>query len=268
MRFCVLGSGSKGNCTYVTSNNSAILIDAGFSGIEIERRLASIDVDITEIDAILVTHEHGDHARGVSVLSRRFQLPVFANLQTMQSSEKYFSKLHSFEQFATGTSFLLGDLKIHPFSISHDSAEPVGYTVSNGQNAFGYCTDTGMVSKLIQHRLSLCQGLVLECNHDLEMLKNGPYPIQVQQRVRSKTGHLAIPQTIEFLKDLYHAGLQKVVLAHISESNNSFELIQQSIDSLFTDLQDRAEENQIMFSVSLAAQDRVGDMVLLEDSSC
>lgn len=251
MRFCVLGSGSKGNCTYVASKGTAILIDAGFSGIEIERRLTQIGVDCSEIKAIIVTHEHGDHVKGVAVLSRRFHIPVYLNLGTEQAAGRYLEKLDSVQYFETGSSFSCGELQIHPFAISHDCSDPVGYTIKNGRAAFGYCTDTGILSKLIQYHLSACQGLVLECNHDLEMLKKGHYPVQVQQRVRSKSGHLANPQAIEFLTGLYNKDLRRVVLAHISESNNSWAIIKQCISKL--------PKGQ-PFEISLAAQNEVGGL--------
>lgn len=229
MRFCVLGSGSKGNCTYVESHGVGLLIDAGFSGAEIGRRLASVGVAIEQVRAILVTHEHGDHVSGVGVLSRRYQLPVYANTATQRAAGVYLEKLHAFIPFDTGSPFTLPPFTIHPFAISHDTADPVGFTLDDGQHSLGYCTDTGMVSRLIHHRLHRCQALVLECNHDLEMLKNGPYPMALQQRIRSKNGHLANPDSIAFLAGLLHDGLQHVVLAHISQSNNCYDRVRQEV---------------------------------------
>lgn len=262
MRFCVLGSGSKGNCTFVESGKTAVLIDAGFSGIEIERRLASIGGDISQISAILVTHEHGDHVKGVSILSRRHKIRVFVNQKTREAAGKLLENLHGFTCFSTGSSFQIDDLEVHPFSTSHDTVDPVGFTINDGKACLGYCTDTGMVSKLIHHHLSFCHGLVLECNHDLEMLKNGHYPVHVQQRVRSKKGHLANPQTLEVLKQLYHDGLEKVVLAHISESNNSSEIIGRIIDDFFSEM-DNALPQAPSLQISLANQEMVGEVMIL-----
>ncbi|MDD5759476.1 MAG: MBL fold metallo-hydrolase [Desulfobulbaceae bacterium] len=229
MRFCVLGSGSKGNCTYVESHGVGLLIDAGFSGVEIGRRLARVGVVIEQVRAILVTHEHGDHVSGVGVLSRKYHLPVYANAATQLAAGAYLEKLHTFIPFETGSSFTLSPFTIHPFAISHDTADPVGFTLDDGQHSLGYCTDTGMVSRLIHHRLHRCQALVLECNHDLEMLKNGPYPMALQQRIRSKNGHLANPDSLAFLESLLHDGLRHVVLAHISQSNNCYDLVRQEV---------------------------------------
>lgn len=251
MRFCVLGSGSKGNSTYVESHGVGLLIDAGFSGVEIGRRLASVGVAIERVQAILVTHEHGDHVAGVGVLSRKYQLPVYANAGTQLAAGAYLEKLHTFIPFATGASFTLSPFTIHPFAISHDTADPVGFTLDDGQQSLGYCTDTGMVSRLIHHRLHRCQALVLECNHDVEMLKNGPYPLALQQRIRSKNGHLANPEALAFIEGLLHDGLRHVVLAHISQSNNCYDKVRQEVS--------RSAISGP--KISLAFQERPGELI-------
>lgn len=253
MRFCVLGSGSQGNCTYVESGGAALLIDAGFSGIEIDRRLAAVGLDMARVQAILVTHEHRDHVSGVGVLSRKYGLPVHANQGTKAAAGAALDKLHAFSPFVTGTPFLLPPFTIHPFAISHDTADPVGFTIDDGHCAFGYCTDTGMVSRLVHHHLSRCQGIVLECNHDLAMLKNGPYPPLLKQRVRSQNGHLANPDAIAFVQGLIHDGLRHVVLAHISQSNNCHDLVRLEV------------ERQALCGpqISLAFQDRPGEVLSL-----
>ncbi len=257
MRFCVLGSGSKGNCTYVESQGIAILIDAGFSGVEIQRRLGCIGVELNNIQALLVTHEHGDHISGVGVLSRKLSIPVFVNAPTLAAG-KALTRLHAVHEFKTGTSFSCFHLSIHPFSISHDSADPVGFTIADGHSSLGYCTDTGMISKLIQHHLSRCNGLVLESNHDLEMLRNGHYPPYLQQRVRSKNGHLANPEAIKFLDGLINPSLRHVVLAHISESNNCPQVIQEQVDKFMV-----AQADCFPPVITLASQDRAGKLVYL-----
>lgn len=220
MRFCVLGSGSKGNATYVESGETRILIDAGMSGIELQRRLATIDVELAEINAILVTHEHNDHIHGVGVLSRRAGIAVYANPATFSAASGTIRKLHSYNEFDTGVTFQIRNLEIHPFAISHDAQDPVGFRISNGRTSLGYCTDTGKVSQLIRHRLTACQALVLESNHDIEMLQNGSYPPYLKQRIRSSQGHLDNLEASLFLKDLLHEKLEHVVLAHLSEENN------------------------------------------------
>jgi phosphoribosyl 1,2-cyclic phosphodiesterase len=261
MRFCVLGSGSKGNCTYVEAGDTAILIDAGFSGREIERRLATIGVDITSVTALLLTHEHSDHLRGAAVLSRRHHLPVFANPGTFQAAGRILDRLYAYQEFETGTSFHFRDLAIHPFSISHDAADPVGFLLGDQRFSLGYCTDTGIVSRLIAHRLAGCHALVLESNHDPEMLRNGPYPMALQQRVRSNTGHLANEMAADLLQGLLHERLEQVVLAHISETNNRPHIVLRSAQQVLAGAGCRPP------CISLGWQDRAGELLSLTGES-
>ena len=268
MRFCVLGSGSKGNSTFIEGGGTRILIDAGFSGIELERRLATIDVDIATISAILVTHEHGDHIRGVQVLARRFGMPVFMSRAAKVAAGSKLDKVAGWREIEAGTEFICDDLKIHPFSVSHDTADPLGFVVVHGDRSVGYCTDTGTVSRLMQHRLGGCSGLVLECNHDLEMLKNGSYPPYLQQRIRSKEGHLTNSDAAGFLVNLIHAGLEHVVLAHISETNNTYDKAWKKVEEHLCEYDLTAAE-QRRFKVSVAKQDVVGDVICLNGpNSC
>jgi len=255
MRFCVLGSGSKGNCTYVESDGVGLLIDAGFSGVEVGRRLASAGLDIARVRAILVTHEHSDHVSGVGVLSRKYHLPVYANPGTRLAAGTVLDKLHAFIPFETGSSFTFSPFTIHPFAISHDTIDPVGFTLDDGQCTLGYCTDTGMVSRLIHHHLHRCQGLVLECNHDLEMLRNGPYPPALQQRIRSKNGHLANHEAIAFVQGVIHDRLRHVVLAHISQSNNCHDLVRLEVE----------RSAIIGLRFSLACQEEPGELIDLSE---
>jgi phosphoribosyl 1,2-cyclic phosphodiesterase len=260
MEFCVLGSGSKGNATYFKSGETRILIDAGMSGIELQRRLATIDVRLTDIDAILVTHEHNDHIHGVGVVSRRAGIPVYANQATFSASSKTVGKLHSSVEFETGTFFQIRDLEIHPFAISHDARNPVGFRIANGKTAFGYCTDTGKVSQLIRHRLASCQALVLESNHDIEMLQNGNYPPYLKQRIRSSQGHLDNEEASSILKDLVSEKLQHVVLAHLSEENNDPQIAYGAAVSALGNNCDCRESN---IRVSVANQYIAGELICL-----
>ncbi len=224
MRFSVLGSGSKGNSIYVESGSSSILIDNGFSGKELDRRLKLIDRSIHELDGVCITHEHNDHIGGVGVVSRRCKIPVYANEGTYRGAKAKLGKLHKRYGYENGERFAIGDLEVQAFPISHDTLDPVGYVVNDGSSYLGICTDTGMVTKLMELRLARCQGLVLEFNHNLEMLKNGPYPLPLQQRVRSNKGHLSNEDGAKLLQALIHPGLKYGVLAHLSEINNNPEL--------------------------------------------
>jgi phosphoribosyl 1,2-cyclic phosphodiesterase len=262
MRFCVLGSGSKGNATYLESGETSILIDAGMSGIELQKRLSYIGVDLSEIDAILVTHEHNDHVQGVGVLSRRANIPVFANTATFSAASKIINKLFSYNEFETGGSLYIQNLEIHPFSISHDTEDPVGFRISDGRVSFGYCTDTGKVSRLMQHRLASCQALVLESNHDIAMLQNGTYPPYLKQRIRSNQGHLDNVEAAILLNELVHEKLQHVVLAHLSEENNHPEIAYHAaVEALHSNPLCKEEA----IRVSVASQGCIGELVCLSE---
>ncbi len=218
--FSVLGSGSKGNAVYVETAQTAVLIDCGFSGKETACRLESIGRDMAKLEAILLTHEHNDHVAGVGVLARRYKIPVYANAGTFLGAENKIGKIEEPVEFETGSSFTIKDLAVKPFRISHDTRDPVGYVLESGNSRFGYCTDTGKVTHLMTQRLQGCHGLVLEFNHDPQMLRNGPYPLALQQRVKSSQGHLSNQQAVEFLDKVHHRDLACVVLAHLSETNN------------------------------------------------
>jgi phosphoribosyl 1,2-cyclic phosphodiesterase len=257
MRFCVLGSGSRGNATYVAADGRALLIDNGFSGVELERRLAAIHASAASLSAILLTHAHSDHIKGVAVLARKYNLPIYANRGTIAAAADTLHRAPVLHEFQTGTSFPLHHFLIHPFAVCHDCADPVGFVIEDASCSLGYCTDTGMVSRLIQHRLTGCNGLIIECNHDPHMLKNGPYPLHLQQRIRSSQGHLANEDAARFIVDLLHDGLQHVVLAHISEKNNDPML---AYDTVVAALR---AENDAAACVSLSWQDRTGEVITL-----
>lgn len=224
MHFSILGSGSKGNSVFIESGRTAILIDAGFSGKVMQARLQGIGRDLADIRALCITHEHNDHICGVGAASRRHGIPVYANPGTFAGGEKRLGKLHAREEFDTGDILQIDDLRVRSFRISHDTADPVGYVVSDGKASVGYCTDTGQVSHLMATRLAGCSALILEFNHNLEMLRNGPYPVPLQQRVRSSQGHLCNEDAAEFLAQLMGDRLRIAVLAHLSETNNTPEL--------------------------------------------
>lgn len=205
---------------FVESGTTAILIDAGFSGKEIASRLSAIGRDPASLDAVFVTHEHHDHICGVGVMSRRCSIPVYANEGTFKGAETRLKKLFKKCEFATGDTVRFKDMEIRSFGISHDTNDPVGFVISDGSSSMGCCTDTGIASRLIGQRLSGCDGLVLEFNHDPQMLKDGPYPPALKQRVKSSHGHLSNEDAAELLHNLLHDRLQHVVLAHLSETNN------------------------------------------------
>jgi phosphoribosyl 1,2-cyclic phosphodiesterase len=217
----MLASGSKGNAIYLSDGHTRILLDAGLSGIQIERRLLLRGISPGDLDAILVSHEHRDHIRGVGVLSRRFQLPVYISSRTAQVSARQLGRLEDIVCFDCGKSFKINTLKIHPFSISHDAVDPAGFVFQVNGKKVGVATDLGIVTKLVKSHLTDCAVLILEANHDPEMLINGPYPWPLKQRVKGRSGHLSNQDTGALLAALTHDRLQHVVLAHLSEINNT-----------------------------------------------
>ncbi len=261
MRFSVLGSGSKGNSVYIESGTTEILLDAGFSGKEMAARLQSIGRRLEDVNALFITHEHQDHIQGAGVISRRYQIPVYSNYGTMKGGEERLGRLYRHVEFETGTTTEVQGLQIRSFALSHDTADPVGFVVGNERVSLGYCTDTGKVSALMRQRLKGCEGLVLEFNHDPQMLKDGPYPLALQQRVRSDHGHLANAAAADFLQFLFHERLQWVMMAHLSETNNHPDLAIQSALSALDNGYDG------LFQLRVASQMLATEMLQLESYS-
>ncbi len=218
---CVLASGSKGNAVWVSDGTTRILIDAGFSGKEIEKRLLARNLAPEQLDAIVVSHEHSDHIRGVGVLSRRYRLPVHITQATQQAAASQLGKLHQIKYFTCGSAFCIGALTVHPFSTSHDAADSAGFTVSRDGAKIGIATDLGVATGMVRQHLKGCRLLVLEANHDPEMLISGPYPWPLKQRIKGRSGHLANDDSRQLLAEILHDGLLHVVLAHLSETNNT-----------------------------------------------
>jgi len=216
----MLASGSKGNAVYFSDGHTAVLIDAGLSGKEIERRLRSRDLSPSSLDAIIVSHEHSDHIQGVGVLSRRYKLPVYINRETRRAAPGL-GKIAELRAFRCGTPFSINGMDIHPFSISHDATDPAGFTVGLNGTRIGLATDLGIATGLVKAHLAGCRVLILEANHDPDMLENGPYPWPLKQRIRSRIGHLSNGDAKSLLLELKHDALEHVILAHLSEINNS-----------------------------------------------
>ncbi len=221
LEICVLASGSSGNCTYVGDSHTAVLIDAGLSGKETARRLGEIGVTMDRIQAVCLTHEHGDHIAGISVLHRRHGIPIYANSGTLEYLRRDAALAAlPWKIFTTGSPFAIGTLTLDPFSVSHDAYEPVGFVVSSGPARAGIATDVGMVTTLVRERLRGCHALVIEANHDLRMLDSAARPWSLKQRIRGRQGHLSNEQTAEFLAEIAGAGLEQVFLAHLSSECN------------------------------------------------
>lgn len=223
MKISLLASGSKGNALLVCAGKSRVLVDAGLSARELGRRLASAGVEPQDLDGVLVTHEHLDHVRGLGVFSRRWQVPVYAHCATAPRlvDGGHAERLHEFE---TGTEMVIGDLAVKAFPVSHDAAATVGFTITSAAGKVGVATDLGLATRLVAEELRRCRCLVLEFNHDEELLRDGPYPWPLKQRIRSSHGHLSNPDSAVLLEKLCWEGLEALFLAHLSETNNRPEL--------------------------------------------
>lgn len=226
LQFSLLGSGSKGNATLIRAHGTKILIDCGFSGKELLRRLACIGEDLDGLDAIFVTHEHSDHVEGLGVISRRINVPVYLTYETRANLPPRIGDIANTRLFEAGDTIVVGALEVTSFSTSHDAADPVSYTVAARGAKVGFAHDLGHCSQLVRTRLAGSHSLVLESNYCPEMLRNGPYPPELQQRIRSRIGHLSNQDMNSLLHELLHDCLRTVVLAHISEKNNNYDLAQ------------------------------------------
>ena len=226
--FQVLASGSKGNSILVCSQKTRILVDAGMSCKELARRLDKTPVDAKKLDALLISHEHSDHVSAAGVLSRKFNLPVYMTRGTLDNLPPTIGQIPSITVFGTGRCFHIGDLHIHPFAISHDAGEPAGFIIEHNGSRLGICTDLGIATNLVKVRLQGCHGLVLEANHDVKKLLEGPYPLFLKQRIKGKHGHLSNEDACSLLETLHHDAMRCVVFAHLSETNNHPELVLES----------------------------------------
>lgn len=219
IEFASLGSGSSGNATIVRTANACVLVDCGFSLTELQRRAAKLGVHLTDLDALFVTHEHSDHIKGAGVLSRKLQLPIYMTPATHLA--RPLQSLTSVVYFNDYQPVTIKDLEIRPVPIPHDAADPVGYVFCNQDTRVGVLTDLGSFTDRIVEAYAGCHGLLLEANHDLEMLARGPYSYFLKQRVGGRWGHLNNHQAKSFIQSLDTNCLQQLVLAHISAKNNT-----------------------------------------------
>jgi phosphoribosyl 1,2-cyclic phosphodiesterase len=227
VQFASLGSGSRGNATLIRYKSTTLLIDCGFSLRETEMRLVRAGLNADMIDAVLVTHEHGDHIRGVGALARKFNTPVWMTHGTSRCNSV--GVLPDSNEIIIGDKVVIGDIEVTPFSVPHDAAEPCQFLFSNGIKKLGLLTDTGMITPHIVDMLSGVDALLLECNHDREMLADGEYPPHLKKRVGSDYGHLNNNQAAELLDKMDSSNLTTVVAMHISEKNNDPILAQQAL---------------------------------------
>lgn len=222
----VLGSGSAGNCALVETPKTRLLIDGGLSARQTVQRLAACGVNPLEIDGILLTHEHGDHAGALDVWCKQWQTPVYCNRTTAETLQRARPELRKdWRYFQTGSSFDIKDVSIETFPVPHDAVEPVGFVLHHGADALGLLTDLGKATKLVVERVRCVHTLLIETNHDEKLLQNDTKrPWSVKQRIMSVHGHLSNAAAASVVADLLGAGLRRAVLGHLSRDCNSPEL--------------------------------------------
>ena len=220
-----LASGSSGNSILLSSEEVNILIDAGLSCRELTRRLKSVGLAPGDITAVVVTHEHHDHIQGIGVLSRRHRVPIYMNAATLEAAHAYVGEVPSSRTFSTGDALTLGDLTVQTYPVLHDAAAPIGLSVSNSSARIGIALDMGNPTRLVKERLRDSDALILEFNHDPEMLRRCRRPWELKQRILGKMGHMSNQAALELVCELAHDRLRAVILAHISREANSTQLV-------------------------------------------
>ncbi len=217
MRIAILASGSAGNAVVVESGGSSILIDCGITYRQVRLRMAAVGMAPEALAAVFVTHEHGDHLRGIEVFCRRHHVPVFATAGTASGMR---GRPSSWCEAQAGREITVGDVVLHPFSTSHDARDPLAVVVANGRTRLGVLTDTGAVPEAAVEVLAGCHALLLECNHDPDMLATGPYPWHLKRRIASRLGHLSNEQSRDLLERVAGSELELAVAMHLSRENN------------------------------------------------
>lgn len=265
MRFCSIASGSSGNCIYVGTENTHILVDVGISGKKIEAGLKEIDLCSKDIDGILITHEHSDHMKSLGVMARKYHIPIYTTGGTADAitrmncvgklPEDIFHEIHEDEDFQ------INDMTIHPFSIPHDAAQPVGYRMECEGQSIGIATDLGKYNDYIVENLQNLDILLLEANHDIRMLQVGKYPYYLKQRILGDRGHLSNENAGKLLCRLLHDDMKAVFLGHLSQENNYEALAYETVCAEVT-LGDNPYKSQD-FKIQVARRDMCSELVVI-----
>jgi phosphoribosyl 1,2-cyclic phosphodiesterase len=237
LRFTILASGSTGNATIVSTDEATVLVDAGLSGKKIESLMQQRGISGGDLDAILVTHEHADHIKGLGALARKYDLPVYANEKTWTAMHRQVGELadHQRRILPTDSVMEIADLRIESYAISHDAADPVGYCFEADGARLGLATDMGYMSDKVAGKLTRSDVLVLEANHDIEMLRMGKYPWNIKRRILGDTGHLSNDAAGEALCRLLNGSTRRVYLAHLSLQHNLMDLAKLTVNTVLED---------------------------------
>lgn len=258
MRICSIASGSSGNCIYVGSDTTHLLVDVGISGKRTETGLNELNLSMRDIDGIFITHEHADHIAGLGVLGRKYGIPVYATKGTIAAIKKTSSvgaiPDELFQPICADEKIIIKDLICNPMKISHDAAEPVAYRISHGKKKVGIITDLGTYNDYTVESLRGMDALLLEANHDINMLQVGPYPYYLKQRILGDRGHLSNERAGQLLCDLLHDKLQAVMLGHLSKENNLPELAYEAVRVEVAMAQMKREEDECV-STQIKASD-------------
>lgn len=261
LNFCSLYSGSSGNSLFVESENTKLLVDAGVSSKKIEEALANLEIDPTSIDGILITHEHSDHVQGLGTFAKKFNLPVFVNEKTLDAMPKQKEKISekNIKLFNINEKFEIGDLKVKPFSIPHDAANPCGFNIFKDDKKISIATDIGHMTNGILKNLEDSIFIMLESNYDPEVLKYSKYPYQLKTRIAGPDGHLSNELAGKTISYLLNSGLKQAVLGHLSKQSNFPELAYKTvIDEIMCT---KYDENSLKLSV--ASRDIPGNKIIL-----
>lgn len=265
MRMVSIASGSSGNCIYIGTERTHILVDAGISNKRIQQGLNDIGLNGNDVNGILITHEHSDHIKGLGVLARKYRLPIYSTEETLEEIRSK-SSLGDYDKellrpVCPDVDFTVGDLTIQPFSIDHDAVNPVAYRVQCGMKAVAVATDMGHYDQYIVDHLQGLDALLLESNHDVRMLEAGPYPYYLKCRILGDQGHLSNENAGRLLSCILHDRLKKILLGHLSKENNLEELAYETV-RLEIDQGDTPYGSGD-FSISVAGRDRMGEIIYI-----
>lgn len=266
MRLCSIASGSSGNCVYVGSDTTHLLMDAGISGKRTEAGLKQLGVKMTEIDGIFITHEHADHISGLGVLARKYSVPIYATKGTIEAIKKSSTvgiiDETLFQVITPDEKCIVKDMTLYPIRTSHDAADPVAYKIAHDKKKVGIVTDLGCYNDYIVECLSGLDVLYLEANHDVNMLQVGPYPYYLKQRILGKKGHLSNEAAGRLLSSLLHDKMQNIVLGHLSKDNNLPELAYEAVRVEVTMSDTKYNGND--FPITVAKRNEVSDVITVQ----